>query len=329
MNKRILIILGSAMLVIAGIVLLVILSNRNDRNQSSSDTPTTAATEGVSPTEVVTNTPVATATPSPGGTPVLTGTATPELMTPSPTSEPSATPLPTDSPTPEPTATVTLKPTATVTPEPTSTHTKAPTKAPTATPTPKPTATPTNTPKPTAAPTPTNTPKPTATPTDVPPTPAVKPQEPTKAPTDTPTSKPTQVVSPDEWNKDNLPPGFSSEMEVLKYVVDYKLQHYVIPSLQRSGYIYQSYELVSSGSIVDGWNGYRCHVTAKNGEYESVTIEAVFVAIGGHYASILNGRVSGMRYVKVTPYLKGQGGKTVTDLNDAQFEAYLENLINH
>ncbi len=235
--------------------------------------------------------------PSPSGTPVPTGTATPEPTTPTPTPEPTATatPEPTSTPTGAPTPTDTPAPTDTPTPtvtsKPTNTPTKAPTQAPTVTPTPKPTGAPT----------------PTATPT--------------------PTAKPTQVVSPDEWTANNLPPGFATEMEVVKNVTEWALTTYVKPSLQRSGYSYQGYELISTGKIVDGWTSYRAKVTAKNNEFDSVIVEAVFIVSGRDYAYIKNGRYSSMSYLEVTPYIKGKQRKMVTDLSSAQFEEYLKNLI--
>ena len=92
--------------------------------------------------QVVTTTP--TNEPTATSAPELTVTETPEVEVPTAT----ATPEPTATATPEPTATPTSEPTATPTPEPTAT----PTPEPTATPTPEPTATPT--PEPTATPTP-------------------------------------------------------------------------------------------------------------------------------------------------------------------------------
>ncbi len=267
--------------------------------------------------------------PSPSGTPVPTGTATPEPTTPTPTPEPTATatPEPTSTPTGAPTPTDTPAPTDTPTPtvtsKPTNTPTKAPTQAPTVTPTPKPTK----------APTPTVTSKPTNTPTKAPTqaptvTPTPKPTgAPTPTATPTPTAKPTQVVSPDEWTANNLPPGFATEMEVVKNVTEWALTTYVKPSLQRSGYSYQGYELISTGKIVDGWTSYRAKVTAKNNEFDSVIVEAVFIVSGRDYAYIKNGRYSSMSYLEVTPYIKGKQRKMVTDLSSAQFEEYLKNLI--
>ena len=115
-------------------------------------------------------------------------------------------------------------------------------------------------------------------------------------------------------------------MEVVKYAVDYKLQHYVIPSLQRCGYSHQSYELVSSGSIVNNWTSYHCKVTAKNNEYDTVVVIATFIVSGRNYVDILNG-TSGMVYKEVTPYVGGRQGRTETQLNGSQFEEYLKNLI--
>lgn len=264
--------------------------------------------------------------PSPSGTSVPTGTATPE-----PTDTSTPTPEPTATATPEPTSTPTGAPMPTVTPKPTNTPTKAPTQAPT--------VTLTSTPKPTKAPTPTATPKPTNTPTKAPtqaptvtPTPTKAPATPTpttvpKPDTPTPTAKPTQVVSPDEWTASNLPPGFATEIDVVKNAVDYTLQNFTKPSLQRAGYTYQGYELVSSDRTVNGWTSYHCVVTAKNNTFDSVVVTATFIVSGRSYTNIVNGRYSGITYLEVTPYIKGKQRKTVTDLSGAQFEEYLKNLI--
>ena len=309
-KKNNIVLVGMGLAVLA-LFLGLLFAPRGDKNPQDL-TPTVSPTLTVTVTSTPTETPTPTVTDYP-----FTG------MTATPSPELSATPLPTDSPTPELSDTPTPEPTATVTPEPTSTPTKVPTKAPTATPTQKP-ATPTPTEKP-ATPTPTVTQKPaTPTPTEVPATPT--PKQPTPTPV-TPTPKPTQVVSPSEWSRDNLPPGFDSEMAVLEYVANYEINHFVKPSLQKAGYSYVGYKIVSPGNTIDGWTAYNLEVTARNNEFDSVEIVTSSLVLGKYYAAILNGNISGMYYRKVTPYISGKQRKTVTDLDDSQFEEYLSNLI--
>ena len=320
-KKNNIVLVGMGLAVLA-LFMGLLFAPRGDKNPQDL-TPT------VSPTLTATSTPTETPTPTVTDYPFTGMTATP-----SPTPELSATPLPTDSPTPElsdtptpePTATVTPEPTATVTPEPTSTPTKVPTKAPTATSTPTVTqkpATPTPTGKP-ATPTPTVTQKPaTPTPTEVPATPT--PKQPTPTPV-TPTPKPTQAVSPSEWSRDNLPPGFDSEMAVLEYVANYEINHFVKPSLQKAGYSYVGYKIVSPGNTIDGWTAYNLEVTARNNEFDSVEIVTSSLVLGEYYAAILNGNVSGMYYRRVTDYYEGKKVGTAVDLDDAGFEAYLSTL---
>ena len=316
-RNNIVLILGGVMVLVFFIMLVFKAGEDKKENPTPTISPTPMATstptEKITPTEVI-----MTVTTTPTQTPTVTVTATPEPtdvpISDTPTPEPTDSPTPTIEPTSTPTATPkpptpTEKPTATPTKQPTPTPTKVaiPTLTKAVTPTPK-------------QPTPTPTEKPTATPTEKPATPT-----PTEKPA-TPTPKPTQVVSPDEWSKDNLPPGFKSEMEVVKSAIDYDLQHFVIPSLQRCGYSYQGYELVSSGKIIDNWTSYRCVVTAKNNEFDDVVVVATFLTSGRIYTLTVNGDNSGVSYIEVTDYFDGSKVATVTNLSGSQFEEYLRTL---
>lgn len=286
------------------------------------------------PTTTNTPEPTATNTPEPTNTPIPTATNTPV-----PTA--TNTPMPTATNTPEPTATNTPKPTATNTPKPTATNKLEPT----ATSTPVPTATNTPTPAVTATPEPTENPVPTPpvtiTPTFTPmptqdaetshlPTPSEedynRPGTPitgdyeyapgrywTYHPTLTPTPTPhwkTHVQ--DQWSTDNLPEGFSSEEELVKYIIEFELQRDILPTLNRYRLIYESYTEEKKDWFCENWPVHHVYFTTHHVSQPDLKI-IIVVGVGGDmYSShVVNGH-SGVTYLRMIYSYTDRNGKNTT-----------------
>ena len=293
------------------VVILLVIALGTKKNPASTVTPT------LEPTVTSTVTLKPTESPTSTSTPTLAPTEIPVTPTEVPVT-PTEDPTPTQEPTLEPTQEPTLDPTATPSLEPT------PTQKP-ATPTPVP-----NTP----------TPKP-ATPTPVPPTPTEKPVEPTKAPTPTnvPTvdpGKPTPTPRPtggaaevDRWTADNLPEGFSTEEELVKYVAKIRVQRDVVPSFERNGFALVNYTLERGTNKHDTWTYYHCYVTFVWNKNSRATIRVKFIVYGGEYATRIVVQNTGITYTQIIDYWNGEISKQQEgSFNDAFIEKHIQSVYN-
>ena len=338
MSKRLITAIIS-FVVIAGVAIAILLIQKNKRTDAS---PSVSPTDtGVLLTDAASKAPTATSNPIPTEIPTIISTPTPS-NTPTPTPSPTEALTPTEEPTPEPTE----EPTPTITAKPTESPVPTATPVPTQEPTLDPTATPSLEPTPTqkpATPTPvpnTPTPKP-ATPTPVPPTPTEKPVEPTKAPTPTnvPTvdpDKPTPTPRPtggaaevDRWTADNLPEGFSTEEELVKYVAQIRVQRDVVPSFERNGFTLVNYTLERGTNKHDTWTYYHCYVTFVWNKSAKGTMRVKFIVYGGEYATRIVVQNTGITYTQIIDYVDDKIRKQQEgSFNDAFIEKHIQSVYN-
>lgn len=290
MKRRPLIALISFVAIVAIAIVVLIVAKNPDRKSEEAETTVTPTDAVAMLTEEATIVPTAMNTPIP--------TETTVTSIPSPTN----TPAPTDIPTP--------------TPIPIATNTPAPAKAPT----------PTNTPVPKPTPIPTSQLEPTIiSPTKAP------TKEPTKVPTKTPTKEPTKAptlkVNPNTWNPSNLPPGFSSEMEVVNYVANQLISKKVIPLLNNCNFDYTGYRLEATGNYIGGWIIYRCYISATWRKTSKATIEIMVPVDGGLYAELMNGHYA-CAYSGITTFNKGEkNGGEDGYMSASTLENYLKSVF--
>ncbi|MBO7561083.1 hypothetical protein J6T21_03595 [Candidatus Saccharibacteria bacterium] len=249
------------------VVYCIVLLLRNEEIEEPSPTPSATIQPTNKPT--VTPEPTSELTLTPEPTLAITVEPTEELK-PTIILEPTATPEPTKAPKP----TVTPEPTKVVTPEPT--VTSEPTKIPE----------PTATPKPTKAPEPTATPKPTKVPS-----PTVTPK-PTKAPTkqelvvpENEVIKESLHVPLDTYTREDLPESFSTEEELVNWMMDRQYRLYIKPAFEKHGFSLEGEKTLVKRTKKTDWDSFWYEYNFTNGK---IQIRVIMALRGALYIDALN-----------------------------------------